>query len=94
MAKKIMIDGKEKNVEFKQIYTRLVDREFNNIFFGDSKAKTNSEAIEIELKNIQLANDYLMTAMTNLTQEEIDNMESKDYEAIQAEIAHIKNGSK
>lgn len=94
MVKTITINGTEKNVEFKQIYTRLVDREFNNILFGDSKAKTNAEAVEIELKNMQLANDYLVTAMTNLTQEEIDNMETKDYEAIIKQIARIKDGSK
>ena len=32
----ITINGTAKNVEFKPIYTRLVDREFNNILFGNS----------------------------------------------------------
>lgn len=89
----ITINGTAKNVEFKPIYTRLVDREFNSILFGNTKAFTKSNDVEIELKNTQLANDYLVTAMTNLTQEEVDQMSSKDYEEILKKVAEIKNGS-
>lgn len=89
----ITVNGTAKNVEFKTVYTRLVDREFNNILFGNSKASTKSNDVEIELKNMQLANDYLVTAMTNLTQEDIDQMSSTDYEAILKKVGEIKNGS-
>lgn len=89
----ITINGTAKNVGFKTVYTRLVDREFNNILFGNSKASTKSNDVEIELKNMQLANDYLVTAMTNLTQEDIDQMSSTDYEAILKKVGEIKNGS-
>lgn len=89
----IIINGTAKKVEFKQIYTRLVDREFNSILFGNTKAFTKSNDVEIELKNTQLANDYLVTAMTNLTQEDVDQMSSKDYEEILQKVAEIKNGS-
>lgn len=89
----ITINGTAKNVEFKTVYTRLVDREFNNILFGNSKASTKSNDVEIELKNMQLANDYIVTAMTNLTQEDIDQMSSADYEAILKKVVEIKNGS-
>ena len=89
----ITINGTAKNVEFKTVYTRLVDREFNTILFGNTKAFTKSNDVEIELKNTQLANDYLVTAMTNLTQEEVDQMSSKDYEEILKKVAEIKNGS-
>ncbi len=89
----ITINGTAKNVEFKTVYTRLVDREFNNILFGNSKASTKSNDVEIELKNMQLANDYIVTAMTNLTQEDIDQMSSADYEAVLKKVVEIKNGS-
>lgn len=89
----ITVNGTAKNVEFKTVYTRLVDREFNNILFGNSKASTKSNDVEIELKNMQLANDYIVTAMTNLTQEDIDQMSSADYEAILKKVVEIKNGS-
>ena len=89
----ITVNGTAKNVEFKTVYTRLVDREFNNILFGNSKASTKSNDVEIELKNMQLANDYLVTAMTNLTQEDIDQLSSTDYEAILKKVGEIKNGS-
>lgn len=89
----ITVNGTAKNVEFKTVYTRLVDREFNNILFGNSKASTKSNDVEIELKNMQLANDYIVTAMTNLTQEDIDQMSSTDYEAILKKVVEIKNGS-
>ena len=42
---------------------------------------------------MQLANDYIVTAMTNLTQEDIDQMSSADYEAILKKVVEIKNGS-
>lgn len=89
----ITVNGTAKNVEFKTVYTRLVDREFNNILFGNSKASTKSNDVEIELKNMQLANDYIVTAMTNLTQEDIDQMSSADYGAILKKVVEIKNGS-
>jgi len=89
----ITINGTAKNVEFKPIYTRLVDREFNNILFGNSKASTKSNDVEIELKNMQLANDYLVMAMTNLTQEDIDQMDTNSYNEILKKVGEIKNGS-
>ena len=89
----ITINGTAKNVEFKPIYTRLVDREFNNILFGNSEASTKSNDVEIELKNMQLANDYLVMAMTNLTQEDIDQMDTNSYNEILKKVAEIKNGS-
>jgi hypothetical protein len=89
----ITINGTAKNVEFKPIYTRLVDREFNNILFGNSKASTKSNDVEIELKNMQLANDYLVMAMTNLTQEDIDQMDTNSYNEILKRVGEIKNGS-
>ena len=42
---------------------------------------------------MQLANDYLVMAMTNLTQEDIDQMDTNSYNEILKKVAEIKNGS-
>lgn len=90
---KITINGTEKEVEFKKVYTRAVDRWFNTLLFGDTKANTSAKDIDIELKNMGEANDFLVREMTNLTQEEINDMASSDYDKILARVGEIKNGS-
>lgn len=83
-----------KTIEIKSIYTRKIDREFNEILFAGTKANTsNPNWIDVELVNIQKANDYVIKAMTNLTEQEIDELSASDYNKILEEVNKIKNGS-
>lgn len=93
---KIKINGSEIDVEFNSTYTRWIDKEFNKILFKDVKANTNtaSQWIDVNLENIQDANDYIVKAMTNLTEEQIAQLSIDDYNKILAEIEKIKIPSK
>jgi hypothetical protein len=44
--------------------------------------------------NIQDANDYIVKAMTNLTDEEVANLSLDDYSTILEKVSEIKNGGK
>lgn len=90
---KITINGTEKEVEIKNRYTRRLDREYNDIIFGWSKTdafQLQSGKLEIDLSNVQKANDWLITQMTNLSQDELDEMNIPDYNAVLQEIEKIK----
>lgn len=90
---KITINWTEKTIEFKKIYTREVDRWYNNILMEWVVARASSKDIDIPLCNIQKANDYIVLWMTNLTEEELNAMSSEDFNKVLWEINTIKNGS-
>jgi hypothetical protein len=48
----------------------------------------------VNLENIQDANDYIVKAMTNLTDEQIAQLSIDDYNKILAEVEKIKIPSK
>lgn len=85
---KITINWTEKEVEFKSVYTHKVDRWFNEILYKDAKGW------ELNYANYQLANDYAIEQMTNLSKEEIDELSVEQYNAILEEIVKIKLPSK
>ena len=60
---KITINWTEKEVEFKSVYTHKVDRWFNEILYKDAKGW------ELNYSNYQLANDYAIEQMTNLSKD-------------------------
>lgn len=93
---KLKINWADVEVEFKSAYTRWVDKEFQKILFKNVKANTNAiaEWVEMNLENIQDANDYLVKAMTNLSDEQIEQLSIDDYNKILAEIEKIKIPSK
>ncbi len=93
---KLKINWADVEVEFKSAYTRWVDKEFQKILFKNVKANTNAiaEWVEMNLENIQDANDYLVKAMTNLSDEQIAQLSIDDYNKILAEIEKIKIPSK
>ncbi len=93
---KLKINWADVEVEFKSAYTRWVDKEFQKILFKNVKANTNAiaEWVEMNLENIQDANDYLVKAMTNLSDEQIAQLSIDDYNNILAEIEKIKIPSK
>lgn len=85
---KITINWTEKEVEFKSVYTHKIDRWFNEILYKDAKWW------ELNYSNYQLANDYAIEQMTNLSKEEIDELSVEQYNTILDEIVKIKIPSK
>lgn len=86
----------EKEIVINEVYTRWIDKEFNKILFKwvwavsvDWKA-----TLDISPDNIQEANDFLVKAMTNLTEEEVMQLPIDDYNNILEKINEIKNGGK
>lgn len=93
---KVKINWADVEVVFTSTYTRWIDKEFQKILFKDVKANTNSVSqwVEMNLENIQDANDYLVKAMTNLNEEQIAQLSIDDYNKILEEIEKIKIPSK
>ncbi len=85
---KVMINGTEKTVEFKEIYTRKIDREFSNLLFEGETL--NGKDVAISPINVQKANDYLIEAMTNLSADDIDQLSVKDFDAVLKIVWEIK----
>lgn len=85
----------EREIELKP-YTRGIDKEFNKVLFENTKSMLVDwkQNLDIPPMNIQNANDYLVSAMTWLTAEEIENLPVEDYEEILEEINKVKNGKK
>lgn len=93
---KVKINWADVEVVFTSTYTRWIDKEFNKILFKWVKANTNmaSQWIDLNLENVQDANDYIVKAMTNLNEEQIANLSIEDYNKIIEEIEKIKIPSK
>ena len=89
---KVKINWADVEVEFTSSYTRWIDKEFNKILFKDVKANTNTVAqwIDLNLENVQDANDYIVRAMTNLNEEQVEQLMIDDYNKILEEIEKRK----
>ena len=94
---KIMIGTNEKEVNFKDVYTRKMDREYNAILFKGVESTTNSKG-ETDFKiiptNIHEANDLLIVSITNITKLELDEMSIKDYDTVLEMAQALKTPSK
>lgn len=86
----------EKEIVINQVYTRGIDKEFNKILFKWVWAVSVDwkTSLDISPDNIQEANDFLVKAMTNLTEEEVMQLPLDDYNSILEDINNIKNGKK
>lgn len=93
---KVKINWADVEITFSSVYTRWIDKEFQKILFNGVKANTNTatNGIDMNLENIQDANDYLVKAMTNLNEEQIAQLSLEDYNKILAKIEEIKIPSK
>lgn len=85
----------EKEITLKP-YTRGIDKWFNQILFKDTKSQLVDwkQTLDIPPMNIQEANDFLVRAMTGLTEDEVLNLENSTYDMILEEINKAKNGEK
>lgn len=63
--------------ELKNKYTRKIQREFNDLLLRDAKMSDGN--IETKPENIGLANDFLVMSLYGLTQDELDNLWTKEY---------------
>lgn len=86
----------EKEIIVKEAYTRGIDKEFNKVLFEWTKSMLVDwkQSLDIPPMNIQNANDFLIKAMTNLTEQEIEDLPVADYEELLEQINWIKNGGK
>ncbi len=94
---KVTINGAEKEITISNVYTRKIDREYNDILLDWLKAtpqQLQAWEIEITVANWQKANDFLITSMTNLTAEEVDWLAVEDYEKVLEEVEKMKIPSK
>jgi len=94
---KVTINGAEKEITISNVYTRKIDREYNDILLDWLKAtpqQLQAWEIEITIANWQKANDFLITSMTNLTAEEVDWLTVEDYEKVLEEVEKMKIPSK
>lgn len=66
--------------------TRKLDREYQEAVSDGLLVSTDGTMTPIPARNIQRANDILVTGMTGLTQDEIDNLSSDEYNEILATI--------
>ncbi len=94
---KVTINGAEKEITISNVYTRKIDREYNDILLDWLKAtpqQLQAWEIEITIANWQKANDFLIVSMTNLTAEEVDWLTVEDYEKVLEEVEKMKIPSK
>lgn len=90
---KVTINGAEKEITFSKVYTRAIDRGYNEIILEWVKANTaqiQAWSVDVEISKVQKANDFLIVSMTNLTQDELDGMNMEDYSKVLKEVEKIK----
>lgn len=87
-----------KVVEFKNSWTRKMDREYSSILYKDVKRTDENSKIQLNLDSVQNSEEFMIKCLTNLTQKDIDDMETKDYSEVQKKVQEVfkevKYGSK
>jgi len=73
----------------KNFISRKITREYNEIILNGAEVGWNWE-FKIEANNAEKANDYLVKAMTWKSQEEIDELDQKEFDILLIEINKIK----
>ena len=93
----IKINGVDREVSFKEVYTRKIDRQFNEILFTNLNAsllENWTKDLTLNPFDIQLAQDYFISALTDLKPEEVDELSIEDYQTILEKVSAIKNTPK
>lgn len=88
---KITINGKEKEITFKE-YTRAVDKGFKSILYKDFSIgiNENAQASTFSPMVLEEANDFLVKSLTNLTDEELLELSNNDYNKILEECKKLQ----
>ena len=93
---KLTLPITKKEVELKDFVSRKIDREYMILLTGKSDATTDikwNPSMKVNMEDVQIAYDYLVEAMTNLSKEEIDDLPKKDFDFLQSEIEKVKTPS-
>jgi len=77
----------------KDFITRKINREYNEILLKWAEVGGDGN-FKISANNAEKANDYLVMAMTEKTQKEIDEMKQEDFEEIVSQINKLKTKKK
>lgn len=74
-------------LEIKNKYTRAVQREFKRLMFVNSKVWSEwlEQKIELDPNSLENANDYLVKTLYWLTDEELDQLSSIEFDKMLAE---------
>lgn len=75
----------EKEIVIKNFISRKTSREYKELLMWDNEIGIWGE-VKMNIKNVEKANNYLVLNMTNLTQEEIDEMESSVFDELFTKI--------
>jgi len=73
----------------KEFISRKINREFNEILLKGAEVGWDWN-FKIDANNAEKANDYLVKAMTEKTQEEVDELDQKEFETLLDEINKLK----
>lgn len=89
---KIKVNWEEKEIVFWE-YTRAIDKWFKNILYKDFCIGIWEDASSSKFNPLTLeeANDYLIKSLTNLSEEEVQNLTNSDYQKILDECKKIQN---
>ena len=86
---KITLPISKKDIEIKEFITRKIDREYNSIVWDNAKVNEKWEA-QFTLWWMGKAQDYLVWEMTWMSQKEIDELSTTDFDLIIEKIENIK----
>lgn len=78
-------------LEIKNKYTRTVQREFKRLMFINAKVWSEwlQQKIELDPNSLELANDYLVKTLYWLTDEELDQLSSIEFDKMLAEAGKV-----
>lgn len=88
---KVTINWAEKEITFKE-YTRWIDKWFKNILYKDfSVGLDDTKWVTFSPMIVEEANDYLIKALTDLSEKEIMELSNESYQEILEECKKIQN---
>ena len=77
----------------KDFITRKINREYNAILLEWAEVWSDWQ-FKINATNAEKANDYLVKSMTDMSQEELDNLDQLEFEKILNDINKLRTKKK
>lgn len=92
---KVKINWEEREIVFKE-YTRKIDKWFKTILYKDFNIGIDESTTTAKISPMTLeeANDYLIKALTELTDDEVLSLSNKEYQDLLKECQNIQNPPK
>ena len=79
----------EKEIIIKDFISRKTSRKYKELLMWNNEIGVWGE-VKMNIKNVEEANNFLVLNMTNLTQEEIDEMKDSDFDELFNKINKLK----